>query len=48
MEAKIGPAALAKAPRDLKIPMTLPFWWSPPNFDTIVIMHGTTIAVAAK
>lgn len=44
----MGPAARAKAPSDLKIPMTIPFWWSAPNLDTRVVMQGTTIDVAKK
>jgi len=43
----MGPIARAKAPSDLKIPITVPFWSCDPSFETRVIIHGTTIAVAA-
>ena len=43
----MGPTARAKAPSDLKIPITVPFWSCDPSFETRVIIHGTTIAVAA-
>jgi len=45
--ATMGPTARAKAPSDLKIPITVPFWSCDPSFETRVIIHGTTIAVAA-
>lgn len=42
----MGPTARANAPSDLKIPITVPFWSCDPSFETKVIIHGTTIAVA--
>lgn len=44
--ATIGPNALARAPSDLNIPIKDPFWCSNPYCDAIVIIQGTTIAVA--
>jgi hypothetical protein len=44
--ATMGPTARASAPSDLKIPITVPFWSCEPSFETRVIIHGTTIAVA--
>ena len=41
---KSGPTVRAKAPRDLKIPITVPFWSSPPWFETMVVRHGTIVA----
>lgn len=46
MLANMGPTARANAPSDLKIPITVPFWSCDPSFETKVIIHGTTIAVA--
>lgn len=42
----MGPTARANAPSDLKIPITVPFWSCDPSFETKVVIHGTTIAVA--
>lgn len=44
--AKTGPNALANAPKDRKIPMTVPFSWSLPYSEARVIIHETTMAVA--
>lgn len=44
----IGPMDLAKAPRERKIPRTVPFWSSGPNLEASVVMQETTIAVARK
>lgn len=46
IDATTGPNARANAPNDLKIPITVPLWAAVPNSDAIVIIHGTTIAVA--
>lgn len=48
MLAKIGPRALANAPKERKMPITIPFCCSVPYCETKVIMQGTTIAVAKK
>lgn len=48
IEATIGPQALAKAPKERNIPVITPFWFSGPIFVTRVIMHVTTMAVAAR
>lgn len=42
----IGPRALAKAPRDRKIPNTVPFWSKLPYFAVNVVMQVTQNAVA--
>lgn len=42
----IGPSALAKAPRDLKMPSTVPFWSKFPYLAVRVVMHVTQKAVA--
>lgn len=44
----MGPAARANAPSDLKMPITVPFWWSAPSLDTRVVIQGTTMAVAKE
>ena len=46
VEANIGPTALASAPRDLKIPITVPFCSTVPYDEIIVVRHGTTVADA--
>ena len=43
-----GPNALASAPSDLKIPITVPFCSLLPYDDITVVMHGTTVEEAAK
>lgn len=40
MLAKIGPKALARAPNERNIPITVPFSFSDPFMDAIVIKHG--------
>lgn len=44
--ATMGPTALARAPKDRKIPITVPFCCSVPCCDASVVIEGTTIAVA--
>ena len=46
MHANTGPRARARAPNDLKIPMIVPFWSSPPYIETSVVKQGTTVADA--
>lgn len=46
MDAKMGPIALASAPKDRKMPKMVPFWSGGPYVDTSVVMQDTTIAVA--
>lgn len=46
VDETIGPSARAKAPRERKIPNTVPFWSKLPYFDVSVVMHVTTNAVA--
>lgn len=46
MLATIGPRARARAPKDRKIPITVPFCCSVPCRDARVVIEGTTIAVA--
>lgn len=47
-DAMMGPRARARAPSDLKIPSTLPFWSKLPYLEMRVVMQVTTKAVAAK
>ena len=48
VDAKTGLVALAKDPKERKIPMTTPFWSEPPNTDTSVVKQGTTVAEAVN
>lgn len=48
MEAKIGPVALASAPKDLNIPRVVPFCEDDPYFEAIVVIHVTTTDVAVE
>lgn len=42
----IGPRALARAPRERKMPSTVPFWSKLPYLAVSVVMHVTQKAVA--
>ena len=44
-DPKIGPTALPRASNDLNTPVTMPFWWCSPYWDTRVVRQGTTKAV---
>lgn len=46
IEPAIGPRDLAKAPSDLNIPKTEPFWSSLPYLETKVVKQVTVKAVA--
>jgi len=48
VEVKTGLVALAREPRERKMPMTTPFWSDPPYTDTSVVRQGTTVADAAS
>ena len=43
---KTGLVALARDPRERKMPMMTPFWSDPPYTDTSVVRQGTTVAEA--
>ena len=43
-EETIGPNALAKAPRDRKVPKIVPFWSGGPLDEARVVKQGTTVA----
>lgn len=46
VDETIGPRALARAPSDLKMPSTVPFWSKFPYLAVRVVMHVTQKAVA--
>ena len=48
VEDTTGPRALASAPRERKIPRTVPFWSELPYEEMRVVRQGTTVADAME